>query len=51
MVNYFQSLRVNGDFMCHVGDSLSRGLLTLIEDSIKEITRHKLRVFIEGQCH
>lgn len=51
MVNYFQSLRVNGEFMCHVGGSLSGGRLTLIEDSIKEITRHKLRVFIEGQCH
>lgn len=51
MVNYFQSLRVNGGFMCDGGDSLSRGPLTLIEDSIKEITRHELRVFIEGQCH
>lgn len=33
-------------FLCGGG-----GLLTSIEDLIKEITAHNLRVFIEGQCH
>lgn len=37
--------------LCHAKCFLCGGFLTSIEDLIKEITAHNLRVFIEGQCH